>query len=344
MTPIITHSKLKSTWKLIAGVLISLAFLGLAFYQIDIHQLLTLFAQLRIGWVFLTVGLITMAYFTRSLLWFALLREHHQPNLWNLFRIITIGYLVNNLLPLKMGEILRTWLLAKREQLKMSLAIGTVVVERVIDLFALLFYFLLMMFVIPFAPWLKLSGLLLAGFGFLFLIMIIASYRFDQRILRIIETLLVFLPSRIRSWVSKQMSIFLEGITLMKSFTQLAMVLSLCLLTWFMWILVIYASMHAVGLSLPFRAAVFVIVVLNFGLMLPSSPGGLGVYEFMMIIALTTFGTSKELALVVGFTSHMLQYIVTLILGMIFIFQLNITMDQWLSMDKKVLTEESVGL
>jgi len=91
--------------------------------------------------------------------------------------------------------------------------------------------------------------------------------------------------------------------------------------------MVAYACFYAIGVDLPIVAAFFLIVVLNFGLMIPSSPGGIGVFEFMVILALAPFGIEKEVALGIGFTFHMLQYAVTLVAGWLFTLQLNVSMS-----------------
>ncbi len=313
--------------KITIGILVSLLFIGLALYNIDFKKLLHTFSQIKTGWLIAGGMLILLTYYLRALIWQQLLRKYPTRQ-WNLFRIITIGYFANNILPLKLGEIIRAWLLGKRENLPTSQALATVVIERGMDLFALLFYFILMMFIIPFEGWLKLSGLILAGIGITFALIVILNYRYGGHLMEIAEKLLRKFPGRIGEWLHLQLGKFLEGLKLIEKPGQFARILGLALLTWFCWISVVYICFKALGLELSFWAAIFLIVVLNFGLMIPSSPGGLGVFEFMVILALTPYGVEKETALGVGFTFHMLQYMLTLALGWIFSVQLNVSMSK----------------
>lgn len=315
------------TLKIALGMGLSLIFMALALYHIDFHKLIGTFRALRPGWLAAASALILCSYFFRSLLWRQLLLSHRQTRLWNLFRIITLGYFVNNLFPLKVGEVLRAWLLGKQERLSTSLALATVVMERGMDLIALLVFFSLMLSWIPFAGWLKLSGTILTGFGAVFLVFVLLNYKYGRVWLVSLERPLErLLPGHWGGWLHKQLGRFLEGLTLIKTFPQFLLCLLWVLLTWLSWIGVAFACFQAMGLSLPFGSAIFLMVVLNFGLMIPSSPGGLGIFEYMIILALTPFGVEKETALGVGFAFHMLHYFLTLVLGWIFFVQFNLTM------------------
>jgi len=312
--------------KMVLGIIISLIFLGLALYNINFTKLAHTFRQINIRWLLLSGIFILVANYFRSLLWYQLLRRHSQPHIWDFFRIITIGYFVNNILPFRLGEVVRAWLLGKRERLSTSLAVATVVLERGMDLLVLLFYFILMMFIIPFENWLKLSGLILAAIGLGFFLMVVLNYRFGGHLLDFIEKPLQRLPGNIGFWLHSQINKFLEGLKLVESPGHFFAAFGLSHLSWMAWVMVTYFCFRAVGLDLPFFAAGFLIVVLNFGLMLPSSPGGLGVFEFMVIIALTKYGVEKEIALGFGFVYHMLQYLLILVLGWIFAIQMNVSM------------------
>ncbi len=133
----------------------------------------------------------------------------------------------------------------------------------------------------------------------------------------------------------------MEGIRLIETPGQVAAGLGWCLVTWFSWICVAYACVLAFGLKLPFLSAVFLIVVLNFGLMIPSSPGGLGVFEFMVILGLAPYGVGKETALGIAFVFHMLHYLATALLGWIFALQMNLSMRQLVPGDEAAISESS---
>jgi hypothetical protein len=218
-------------------------------------------------------------------------------------------------------------LLSKHEGLKHQVAIGTAVVERGFDLFALVLYFLCMMLVVPFAPWLKLSGVISITVAFCFAGFLIVNHAFGDRLLRRLEAPLARLPGGVGPWIFRQMGLLLEGLKLIRSWPQLLLTYAFGLLTWLLWTLVITCCLRAFHLQIPFTAAVFVMVVLNFGLLLPASPGGIGVFEFMVILGLQPFGVDKETALGVGLVFHMLQYLVTVPLGWIFALQFNLSMS-----------------
>jgi uncharacterized protein (TIRG00374 family) len=322
------HTPKKHGLKIALGLLLSLVFLGLAFYNINFHQLWDMFRKMNPWWIVLVSALTPLAWYFRALLWKQLIGRRCQPSMWNLFRIITIGYTVNNLLPLKIGEIVRAWLLGKQEKIPTSLAIGTVVLERILDILTLLFYFVFMMFFIPFAPWLKMSGLVIALVGLGLLLMLVITYKYGERFTTWLEKPFYRLPGGAGPWLHRQFAKFLEGLRLIEHPSQLLKAFAWCVITWMVWIVIMYITFLAFGLSLPFLAAVFMMVVLNFGLMIPSSPGGLGVYEFMIILALTPYGVGKEAALGVAFFSHIVPYLVNIIVGWFFVVQMNLSMTK----------------
>jgi len=323
-------SKPKSqAWKVLIGLAVSAVFIWLALRNIDFNELGKTFLRVNPLWIAVGALLVVLCYFLRALLWQELLRYERKTRVWNLFRIITIGYFANNILPLKIGEIIRAWLLGKKENLSASEAFATVVLERGADMFALLFFFLIAMSLIPFEPWLKYSGLAVVAIGLAFAVVVLLNYRFGGHLLDALERPLMKLPGNTGRFLHEQLGKFLAGLKLLAGAGQVLKVAFLCLATWFTWICFAYISFWAVGLELPFIAAIFMVVVLNFGLMIPSSPGGLGVFEFMVILALARYGVAKEQALGVGFIFHMVQYILTFVIGWIFTFQMNVSMFQF---------------
>ncbi|NTV51531.1 MAG: flippase-like domain-containing protein [Candidatus Firestonebacteria bacterium] len=325
--------------KIAVGILLSLVFLGLAFYNINFRQLLEIFRRLNPWWIVLVSLLSPWGWYFRARVWKQLIGQRAQPSMWNLFRIITIGYMLNNLLPLKIGEVVRAWLLGKRENLPTSLAIGTVVVERLLDVLTLLTYFAFTMIFIPFAPWLKLSGVVVGAIGLGMLVLVLITYRYGERFTVWLEKPFYRLPGNTGPWLHSQLAKFLEGLRLIDKPSQLFKAFFWCLITWMVWIVIGYMTFLAFGLNLPFLAAIFLMVVLNFGLMIPSSPGGLGVYEFMVILSLTPYGVGKEAALGVAFFSHIVPYLVNVVFGWIFAMQMNLSMGKMYSESEQLKVE-----
>jgi glycosyltransferase 2 family protein len=323
-----TRKKPKNGWKIALGIIISIVFLGLALHNIDFVKLWGTVKTMNVFWLLLSGVFIFVAIYMRALLWYQLLKKVCPPHIWNFFRIIFVGYFGNFIFPLKLGEVIRAWLLSKTEKVSTSTAIGTVVLERGMDLLAMLIFFILLMCLIPFDNWLKLSGLILAGVGSTLFVVVLLNYRYGGHVLDFIEKPLQKLPGNIGHWLHKQIDKFLDGLKLIKSPGQFFMAFLCSLLSWMSWIVVIYFTIKAAGLDLPFVSAIFVIVVLNFGLMIPSSPGGLGVFEYMVILALAKYGVDKEVALGIGFVTHMMQYLIVILVGWIFAVQMNISMLQ----------------
>jgi uncharacterized protein (TIRG00374 family) len=175
---------------------------------------------------------------------------------------------------------------------------------------------------------LKISGLAVGLMGLVMLALVLITYKYGERFTVWLEKPFYRLPGKTGPWLHSQLAKFLEGLRLIEKPGQLVKAFLWCLITWMVWIVIGYVTFLAFGLKLPFLAAIFLMVVLNFGLMIPSSPGGLGIFEFMVIQALTPYGVSKEIALGVAFFYHIIPYLVNILAGWIFSLQMNLSMGK----------------
>ncbi len=120
-------------WLLWVGLLISVVFLYLAFRKIDYQELWATLVTVRYWWLLPGLAIYFVGVFVRTWRWQLLLNPLKKAPFKTLFPIINIGYMGNNVFPLRMGEVLRAVVLKRRESVSISGSLATIVVERIFD-------------------------------------------------------------------------------------------------------------------------------------------------------------------------------------------------------------------
>ncbi|MBE0655978.1 MAG: flippase-like domain-containing protein [Bacteroidales bacterium] len=116
---------------------LGLSLLYFAFRGIDFQSLMGDFKKARYSWVILSLGFAMIAYISRAIRWNLIIEPlGYKPELKNTFFSLLVGYLANFAFP-RIGEITRCATLGKKEKIPVDKLVGTVIVERVVDLFTL---------------------------------------------------------------------------------------------------------------------------------------------------------------------------------------------------------------
>lgn len=261
--------------------------------------------------------LIVVSFCLRTQRW-RLLVEHQPPiRYWSSFSALMIGYLFNNLLPARAGDVARALELGRTEQISRTKVFATLVTERAVDLVATLAVTGLVLLSYPALPsWLRNSGsavALLAGCLVAVLLLMHTTGRH-------------WLPSLVRLFAGKlpravgdkigQMAISaLDGIAGMFRPMRAVGFLVLTALIWIIEVSIVYLVATSFSLALPLGNALFVLLVLAIGSMVPSSPGFVGTYEFFGISALAMVGIQGGPALAFIVLLHLATLLGSTLIG-----------------------------
>ncbi len=276
---------------LLLGTLVSAACLWYALKGVDLVAMVSGMSRVGVLWVIASVVVGLLSLVVRAIRWRVLLSAIRSVETGPVVSATFVGMMANNLLPARLGEVVRAWVLARREQIPVPTVLASVMVERLLDVLAAMTIFGLCLAALPelsgsAAGLLKRAGLLLmlavvAGIAGLWLVL-----RFRERLLRACDRWSVHQG---RAWLSRGVELlrrFIEGLRVFKSGAQVAMVAGLSLLIW----AVAIASFHvlaegfALGLTPLQTALVFVIVL--FGVAVPSAPGFVGTFHGFCVAGL----------------------------------------------------------
>jgi uncharacterized protein (TIRG00374 family) len=305
--------KKKNNWLGLAiGIGVSVLAIGLLIYLIDFELTIDAIKRADFKFILLSAVFLICYLVTRSLAWRIILQDKisFQKTFWT----INEGYMFNNILPFRLGELARAFLLDSTAKIPFWEVLSTILVERVFDI-GLMAVFLLssLPFVIG-ADWVLNSVItagvfVVLGFGFLFW----GARRPDQ-LMNIFERLTRPWP-KLADFAKDKVQSLLDGLKALASVKDFFRVLFWMAMTWafsFAWIYALMFSFFDVPEPL---WAVFVVGVVALGVVAPSSPGFIGVYEAVMVGALMVFNVSEPDAFAFAVVSHGLFLVITTVLG-----------------------------
>jgi uncharacterized protein (TIRG00374 family) len=302
-------------WRLWVGILVSLLSLYLAARGVDFRGLLEALGQVQRVWLLPALGLLVFAMLARAYRWRLLFYPMSELRIGRLFNLLNIGYLANTVSPLRLGDVLRAYLCAEVECLSMVRTLSTVVVERIADTLAIVF---LLLFLIPFVS--LPAGLVRPAFaigvvaiGALLVLVFIVSRR--EHSLAFFDKIAARFGFLDRQPLRRSLVSAVDGLAVLRSWPSAVGVGMWSLAAWLSTALQFYLVMQAMSLRLPFTAAMLVLCLTSLGMVVPSSPGYLGVFEYLTVISLALWGVSREVALGYALVLHALGYLVPAVLG-----------------------------
>lgn len=300
--------------RLLPGLLVSAAAIVALYFFVDLEKLgaALRLADYRLLPIYTLVFIGTLV--ARSLAWRTILEE--KASFRDSFFVINQAYLLNNVLPFRLGELGRALLLSGRTSLGFWRVLSTVIVERVFDV---AFAAGLLLGTLPFVvggermrgAGLWAGGLVVAGFGVLF---VMGS--FPKQTIGMVERFTRLWP-KLQAWLGEKVAAFLEGLATLKDPRRFLLVTLLMLLTWTFNVAWYYLLMLAFVPQATPLWALFSIAVASLGVALPSSPAYIGVLEGALVAGLGVFGVDPSIALAYALVAHALYLVMTGIFGVI---------------------------
>ena len=290
--------------QILLGLAVSAGLLVYCFWDVD---LAVIAARLRETlWTFLALSIVLGfgSLWARAWRWAYLFPPGPRPR--HLFRALLIGYMGNNLLPLRAGEVVRIYV-ASRHGPRFWTTVATVVVERVLDGLALGLIVAGLLLLVPVPAEMRWSIAIFLALD-LAAILVLATIALAPRVCHaLIETIF----HRV-GWLERRLIGFLgtmtEGLRGLRAPHHAIPVLLGSLAIWLLLALSVWTAMHAAHLDLPLVASWVVLAFLGLGVSLPSSPGFVGVIQAATVLALALFAVPRAEALSFSLLFHASQF------------------------------------
>lgn len=326
----------KAFWLGAVGSAVFLAVFVIVF--VDFNTIGEVLADANYTYVLPSLAFYFLAVWFRSARWKFLLRPLIGRPQKSIYSVVIVGYMANNLIPVRIGEIVRSYYLSLREACSAPAAFGTVAVERATDVLALLFFLAaagllgtvgveravgdISSDVPGGAPVLALVALL--PFVAVLSVVVVISMVSAGTVLGWVDRMMFMLGKGLRSRLLGIAERLLEGLTVVSSPVDLAKV--------FAWSLPVWASeavmyyLIAVGFDLrpvfdsqvEFIAAILVFTsAANLAGVLPSTAGSWGPFDFFGAAALVALGVGQEVAAAYALTVHVVLWMPPTVVGAI---------------------------
>lgn len=301
---------------LVLGFVLSLFLMYWIMRKFRLNDLWSIVSQVSLG--ILSLSLITKFFsFTfMSLRSRVLLQPLHPFKVHELFRSILIGFVGNNVMPFRLGELLRVHYLARTGNCPHTACLANVAIERLFDMLNLLIVFAFVAPLLAFSLddlhlvfWL--GGILIGACFFLWLVA-----KVPELFLSIISNITGFFGKTVGGFVLQKAQVFVNGLQGIASFQRILTAFFFTTCSFACSFGTIYVWFWAFGLSLPWYSPAVVAVFLAFGTILPSTPGHIGTYHYFMIKALTYLGVAEKMATSFALTAHAVAIIPFTILGL----------------------------
>ncbi len=307
----------------VLGLFVSTFFLFGAFRNLHPEDFFASLQQVNLA--LLVVG--ALVYFGAvaviALRWQFVLRGVAFVPLLPLAQLVCIGYMGNNVYPLRAGEALRIFLLRRNQGVPVARSTTVVIVERVFDgLVMLAFIFIGLLFV----PLENASAInTVAAFAaplFLIAISIFFVLAAQPNILRRLVTLVSrFLPGKLRTITEKLAEEITHGLEALRSPVYLAGAVITSFVSWGIEASVYWLVMFAFGLEQPYPLALLVVGTVNLAGLIPAAPGNIGVYEFFVATVMAAAGIPQDMGITYAIVVHIVIWLPVTVVGFFFLAQ-----------------------
>lgn len=329
---------------LITGCLISALTLYLAFRNVPMDELLAYIGTINYWWILPTIVILGLTFVLRTFRWMIILKDICDVTFWQAFHPTMIGFMMNCVLPGRVGELARPALLKKDRGIPMTTGLATVAAERFFDLFILITLFALLFSTITGRPDLEgdyfglrldsqiiqtvAAGMIRLSIAILCCIVILTishTRNFIKRMIALSGRYLIRLTPRLENPIRKCIDILLKiidniavGLSLVRNPTQLLLCLGTTLMIWYLTALsYLVFALGCPGITLSLMEFTTVMVIICFVIALPSVPGFWGLWEAGGVFALALFGIAEKDALGFTLVNHAAQVFPIIGIGLI---------------------------
>ena len=314
---------MKRLLQTLAGLAISGAALALTLRGKDLGLIGEQVRRADYRWLWPYVAILLVIHLVRTVRWGLLLEPVAKVPFGRLNAASAVGIMGLVVLPFRLGEFARPYLVAERPHLRVSAALSSVVVERVADGLVTALLLILTLLAVPEGTRglraFRVAGVAVFLAFALLLVFLLFAYRHRPRAVRVTHRLLDPLSPRLAARAAGMMDAFIDGLRLVPSRRKVALFFALTFVYWALNGLGIQVFARAFGLDLPLRDAYTVLGVLVVGVMIPAGPGMVGTFQAAVLAGLSLFGPVGERELAFANVMWAVQFGQQVLTGLVFL-------------------------
>ena len=251
--------------KAIGGVIISMVGIYWAFKDFSFSDFIASIQGINYIYLVLATLFLWGSVWLRGIRWRWLFKDNNAPTITSLYRAELIGYFGNNVLPLRLGEVLRSHIVGKENSLSKSFVFGTVILERLMDTLALTIFILLLLLTYPLEGAVK--EYIMWGGITSFVVIVVSLIILNRiQIFHTENTILIIIKK------------ILDGLLSIKKEMVIPVIIS-SILIWCIYLLDVYLMQRAFQFNLSWPQVLTVLVISSLALSIPSAPGMIGTFH-----------------------------------------------------------------
>ena len=309
-----TRRGVHGSLRILLGLLVSFCCLVLVLRGVQWDAVGAILGNVRLTLLIAAVAVEFLTFWAIAARWQRLFVPHASPSRARLFEILTIAQLVNGVLPAKPGPLVRAYLAGKGDSKGVAFALSTIVGEKLVEGASLLAIGAVLLPFAPLADWLRPASW--AGVGLILLALVLVVWiAFRQ------ETAGWWLERWLARW-PRLLGAARSALAALGVWRDRRAMLALAGWSagiWGITVLLNQLLLWSLGIDVPLVAPVLLLVVLQLGVRVPSSPGSIGVFHYLSVLTLSLFGVEKDLAFSYGVLLHLVTYLPPSLLGIVYL-------------------------
>jgi len=334
----------KQTIRIALGFALSALFLYLAFRKVNLQEMASAFTKANYLYLLPATVFLILSLWFRAYRWGFFFKPIKNVRFGSLFSAMMIGYMANNVLPMRLGEFFRAYSIGRVEQISKVSSFATIVIERILDLLTLLILLALTLLLYPFPTWIQRSGYIIFGItsgSIIFLTFLVYK---TEPTLGFMERIVRPFPEKLSEAVLKILRSLLEGFEVLRYRQYYAIIAVTSFLIWLSYAGIVQFTIMAFGFhksyNLPILASIVVLVMAGIGVTIPSSPGYVGTYHYLTMQGLAIFGVDQSHALSFVIVLHLFSFLPITLGGLFYFWKENLTFAEALA-EKELAEEQS---
>jgi uncharacterized protein (TIRG00374 family) len=324
-------------WQFWVGVVISVVLMWWALGKLDLTQAWAAVQSANYWWLIPGIAIYFVGVWARAWRWHYLLRPLKSIPTNAMFPIVTIGYMGNNIYPARAGELLRAYVLRRKEGVPVSASLATVIVERIFDgVVMLMFVFFNLNDLVRLSgdagviAGLSIQTVTVGGtaiFGAALAVFLLAAM-FPHQSLNLYHRYgAPLIPGRFRAKLSGMVESFLTGLESLRSPVNILMVFVTSIVIWLLETGKYWFVMHAFRFSVSFFALMLMNGIVNLATTLPAAPGYVGTFDAPGIAVLTAYGVDQAVATSYTLVLHVALWLPITLVGAYFMTREGLSWD-----------------
>lgn len=304
---------------IIAGLLISLLATAGIVYLVDVHKVWQNLQKISWEIVLLSLFVFFLGMFLRALRWFIIISIRETVPFYTVFKGLVYGYMLNQLLPAKIGEVARAEYITRISKPGRSFLLGTIAVERIFDLVVIMLFLCIS---VVFSKTIM-SKIQAQWLSVVFVFISLITLIYLLRNVYLLKKISVIFPTRVSSFIDRVLDNLGKSFDIFKSIRSLFKVFFLSLFIWLLTCFIFFLIIQDLDINVPFYAYFFIVSAGTFGMIIPSTTANVGVYHAVAMGALMIFMVPKDQALSFAIIAHGLDFLPNVLLGGVVFFYEN---------------------